>query len=176
MVIKGKRVRNIDKYLVGIKDGGSFYIGCSNITIHQPTLLKAGFSHSLEVGERLLPAPLFGSISLFNAEGLYIPMKDKPMETAYRQVEWWFKDWGKHWHSKIADVPYKRYPRRFMPPSSIELQISLDGKSTKFVSSDKLVYEKANHEKIKNTFNLFLEVFGEFEILTESLLQLPLNG
>ena len=170
MVINGKRIRKIQKYLIGIKEGDSFYVGCSDLAKHGNTLIKAGFTPALDVGDRLLPAPEFGPMSLFNAEGREIPLKDQSMETAYMQVDWEWKDWGGHWHSKICDRPYQRYPRLFIPPPSIELQISLDGNHNKFVSSDKLTYDEASREKIKHTLNLFFDIFGEFEIMTESLI------
>lgn len=170
MIIKKHRIGNIEKYLIGLKEGDSFYVGSMDLERHRPTLLKAGFSHALEVGERLLPAPLFGSTSIYNAEGLYVPQKDKPKETAYREHEWHLDDWGGYPHSGISEIPYKRYPRIFIPPPSIELQISLDGSSHKFISSDKLTFNKESYEKIKITINLFLELFGEFETFTESLI------
>lgn len=170
MVIKGKRIVNIERHLIGIREGDSFYIGCMDLERHRQALLKAGFSSVLEAGERLLPAPLFGDTSIYNAEGLYIPRKDMPKEIAYRQHEWHLKDWGGYSHSGISDIPYERYPQRFIPPPSIELQISLDESSRKFISSDKLTFSKESYEKIKITINLFLELFGEFEIFTESLI------
>ena len=170
MVINGKRVVNIDRYLIGIREGDKFYIGCKDLESHRRVLLEAGFSSSLEVGERLLPAPLFGNTSIYNAEGLYIPQRDMPKEIAYRENEWHLRDWGGYHHSGISEIPYERYPQHFIPPPSIELQIGLDGTSHKFISSDKLIFNKDSYDKIKVTMNLFLELFGQFEILTENLI------
>jgi hypothetical protein len=173
MIIKKRRIRNAIKYLLGIKKDEKFYLAISSPEHHVERLIKAGFTPSLVVGECILPASIFGPTSRFNAEGKEVPMRDKPMETLYRQTEWHWKDWGGHWHSKIVDVPYKRYPRKFVPPPGVELKI-MKYDTSKIIVSDLLINADVQMENIRHQMNLLLEITGEFEVLNENLL--PLIG
>ncbi|MDP2646512.1 MAG: hypothetical protein Q8P24_16355 [Desulfobacterales bacterium] len=170
MKISKTRVNNVSQYVSHVAAGKAFFVSFSGIDGHEKVLQRAGFTKELNAGEKVLPAPFFGPQSLFNAEGKEIPLKDQPMETAYRQVEWHLKDWGGYEHSGINNIAYQRYPRRVIPPPSIELQIRNNADGKKLCVSDKLWNEQSDHERIKHAINLFLEVFGEFEILDEDLL------
>lgn len=93
-----------------------------------------GFSSELKPGETVLPSPKMVPVSRRNAEGSYIIHKDQPMETAYRTVEWTWKQWAGRGEtvevSDFVDVPYKRYPRTFVPPYGI---IIIEGSVNYFV-------------------------------------------
>ncbi|NMB81566.1 MAG: hypothetical protein GYA14_07080 [Ignavibacteria bacterium] len=166
MIIKKKRIREIEAYLSFLKEGEKFYVGTKNYIQFQKKLVEIGFSKDVEIGETVLPSFLMGPISYFNSAGKYRKLKSKPMETAYRVGEWHWKDWGGHDHYKLVDIPYKRYPREFIKPPSIELQI----KSNDIIAScSPFIYVKEEYENIKHTINLFLEIFGECEILKDNL-------
>jgi len=173
MLIKKRRIRSVEKYLIGIKEGERFYLGITDLEKHKARLLKAGFSEALEIGECILPSAQFGPTSRFNAEGKEVPQRDQPMETLYRQTEWEWKDWGGHWHSKIVDVPYKRYPRKTIPPPAIELKI-IQHEQSKVIVSDLLLNKPSEYDRIRHQMNLILEIVGELEVLNENLL--PLVG
>ncbi|MGB5157273.1 hypothetical protein [Desulfobacterium sp. N47] len=123
MIITGKRKLKLDKYLSRLPKGTTVIPGFRFTDNSKNILLKIGFSDSFSEGETILPPSKFGPICLFNAEGKEIIHKDKPMETAYRQIEWTWKQWSGRYDtetmSKLVDVPYKRYPRSFIPPPSI---------------------------------------------------------
>lgn len=172
MLITKNRIRNIDRYLSSIKDNDIFVVGVSNISRFSNQLTTAGFTSTLEIGERILPSDSFGPITRFNAEGKYVPNKNLPKETAYQTRIWHWTEWHGNERvvkSKIVDVPYERYPRTFIPPVSIELVIGQDLNLNKLVVSDKLIKCKSECEKITHTVNLFLEIFGEAEILDKNL-------
>jgi hypothetical protein len=169
MVLKGRtKIRSLGRHLRGIEAGEAVVIGLTELDAHRDELTRAGFSDELVLGERVLPARL-GRVSRHNAEGTQKPDKTKPMETAYRQIEWEWKEWDGTWHSKIVDVPYERYPRIFIPPPAVELEVAEDPDGDKVIVVDPLDYTKTNEEALLHRINLFRELFGEASILTEQL-------
>lgn len=162
MIIEKTRIRSIGKHLNHIKEGEDFYISIDNIDQFSQKLLDIGFTKKLVIGEKILPKDI-GTITSYNAHGKYKKLKDKPMETAYRQAEWTWEDWHGNSYSKIVDIPYKRYPRKFLPPPSEELTIlEVDGKK-QLVSR---VFKRGEeNETTTHVINLFLEVFGRCIIL-----------
>lgn len=139
MLIRGRRIRELDRHLRGVAPGVPVVIGLSQPSRFSRRLIEIGFSPSLEAGERVLPATV-GPRTRYNAEGDYLVHKDQPMETAYRQVEWrWTEFRGRYdteEMSKIVDVPYQRYPRTFRPPPSVELTVALKSDNTKYIVAE----------------------------------------
>lgn len=148
-------------------------LGVSGVAEHRDTLVKAGFTSDLAVGESVLPAPVFGRTSRFNAEGREIKHKDRPMETAYRQAVWRWKEFrGRHdyeWQSKIVDVPYKRYPRTLVSPPSVELRLAVTANDESVVVGPSLVYAGQDDPTLEHIIKLFLEIFGECSVFAENL-------
>ena len=95
------------------------------------------------------------------------------METASWQQEWTWEEWnGPHsttTQSRIVDVPYKRYPRTFIPPPSVELTITKDVSGDKVVACDPVRYGDTEREQLLHRINLFREIFGECDLLTGDL-------
>ncbi len=168
MIIQKKHIRNISPHTRHIKDGSKIIVGLTDITRFSPALKRIGFSEPYEKGQAILPASV-GPISNYNAEGKEIVHRDQPMETAYAQLYWEWKEWDGTWHSKIADRPYQRYPRSFAEPPSIELSI-LEGQDAQLILTSP-VFQKAeeNKEILTHAVNLFLEIFGECQFFTEDL-------
>src|SRR5690349_10045553 len=127
MTIHKKRIRNVSPYLQFIKSGDKFSIGIKNTEKYRNRLTQAGFDTKLVSGDTILPSSSLGPVSLFNAEGKYLKRADLPMETAYSQRLWHWEEFHGPYEkvpkSKIVDVPYKRYPRDFVPPPSVQLHI-----------------------------------------------------
>jgi hypothetical protein len=173
MIITGKRKRKLDKRLGFLIEGKKVNIGVPVNEDNRQILKKIGFTELLNEGETVLPRPIFGSISRFNAEGKYLIHKDQPMETAYRQREWSWEQWAGYHEtetkSKIVDVPYKRYPRTFIPPPSVELSVVINRGNKKYIVAPEQILDLSNSEKPLHIINLFLEIFGYCEILTEDL-------
>lgn len=173
MHINRKRIINVEPYLKAFAENELVVVGLSDLARHEARISQMGIPQPYQNGQTILPASIFGPVSLFNAEGKQIARKDLPMETAYREVEWHWEQWnGKNStiaKSKIADVPYKRYPREFVAPPSIELSIQTNSSGQMFLLSPKLENNLSNFTTIKHIINLFLEIFGECELLTESI-------
>jgi hypothetical protein len=171
MIITKSRIRSIKANVGEVKLGDKFIIGLSDIGRYKNTLFKVGFTKNLEIGESVLPSPL-GPISGFNALGKNIIHMNKPMETAYTTVEWKWEQWAGRGQtetkSKLVDRPYKRYPRTFITPPSIELTISEDENGNKILTTPLFEY-KNNDEDLIHRINLFLELFHESELFHENL-------
>lgn len=173
MIIKKRRIRNLESNLGFVKKGTTVAVGIENPRRYQNILREIGFTQPLNVGDSLLPSASLGPISKFNAEGKYIVHKDRPMETAYRIVEWHWEEYDGPYNtverSRLVDVPYKRYPRTFVPPYSVEITVSKTSKGDLALVSPLIKYTENNKELLKHTLNLFLEIFGECQLFTEDL-------
>lgn len=172
MFIRKKRIRSLSSNVRGFQDGHEIYIALDDISSHRNPLVECGFTSFLEAGETVLPQPK-GTVSTFNAEGVYKPDKTKPKETAYRQAEWNWKEFRGRYdsieRSKIVDIPYKRYPRIYTPPPSVELTISTNSSGENLVCSPAFTFGQENEADIVHVINLFLELFGECRVLDSEL-------
>jgi len=173
MIIRGRRIRTLSRRLGSIADGANIIIGLPDLDRFCDQLAQFGFSPNPPDGETILPPGSFGPVSLYNAEGRDIVHRDQPMETAYRQSEWRWVEWHGPYdrveQSRIVDVPYERYPRTFDPPPSVEMTMSSDEGGRRLLVMPQTQYVEANHTRILHTVNLFLEIFGECNIMDENL-------
>lgn len=173
MIITGRRIRNVATYLGWIKRGTNVTVGIKEISRYSDIFTKIGFTQKLEIGEVVLSAPVFGPVSRFNADGKYEIHRDKPKETAYRVIEWHWKEWHGPYdrveQSKFVDVPYERYPRTFISPPSVELQVAASTKGEKIVVAPGMEFTKKNDSKLLHIINLFLEIFGECNVFAKGL-------
>lgn len=181
MLIRKTRIRNIDRYLKGVNDGDTVVVGLISPLSASDRLVEVGFTPDFEIGERVLPSAV-GSVSKYNAEGKYKVHRDKPMETAYRQIEWTWSEWHGPYEqierSEIKDYPYQRYPRTFLEPPSIELTIATDREGQPVLVTPPIEYTEDNREKLLHTVNLMLELFGECYVLDEdhqNILKAPMK-
>ncbi|WP_312671668.1 hypothetical protein [Pseudescherichia sp.] len=169
MLIQKKRVRNIDNYITPF-DGRSVFIAHPLPGQQKSELI--GFTSNQSLGEEVLPR-IVGAISRFNASGKSVPDKTVPKETAYRQVSWTWKKWaGKGQTEEVTEtreIEYQRYQRIFTPPPSIELKIVENLKGEKLVISPKLTLSDENKVLATHCINLFLEIFGQCEVVDEQL-------
>jgi len=167
MNIKKSRVRNINPYLRLIPENDSFYIGLSNLQEHQDRFIEIGFTEDLRVDEQILPKSV-GPVSEYNSEGKYNILKDQEKEEYFQTREWTWEDWGGNTHSKIVYIRRERYPREFVAPPSSELKVA-EKNGSKLIISESL-NKNDGGETIKHVINLFLEIFGECDILTNELI------
>lgn len=169
MIITKSRVQNIDKYLKGFNDNENLYVILNDINTHKNRLILMGFSSALPIGERVLPSS-FGAVSSYNANGKSEKLKDLPKETFYVEQSRYIKDWHGNYHSVSTSMRYKRFQIEFIDAPSQELIILENEDKEKIVSSDILTVTDDNKELIKHTINLFLELFGECNIVDDEFL------
>ncbi len=172
MYICKKRIRNIGRYVRNFRTGQQIILSIVVNQIEPGTLQKIGFSDKLEPGETVLPSPI-GPISDFNASGKDIVHKDQDMETVYSQIEWKWKQFRGRNNteevSKIVDRSYKRYPRTFIKPPSVELCLATDNNGNLLVISPAFEYKQENEQALLHVVNLFLEIFNICEIRNSNL-------
>ncbi|MDY7511501.1 hypothetical protein SPJ20_24430, partial [Ralstonia wenshanensis] len=128
-MIVDRRTRDINRYLSHLNQDETYYLGLRVRPEHAARVAALGFSSPLIPGERLLPPARAGAASRRNADGFDIVHRDRPKETAYRQISWTYSQWHGDRQvevTEVKDVPYTRYPRTKVPPYSIELVISTD--------------------------------------------------
>ena len=170
MIIQKKYIRSLKGNMGSTRFGSIVVVGLSIDTSDHRSLIAAGFSASLEVGESVLPS-ILGRVSKFNAEGTFKKRTDLPMETAYRQIEWSWIEWHGQRRVKrteIRDLPYERYQREFIPPPSLQISITADELGKLKVVSAPVRFTNDNEVTLLHTINLFLELFGRAEILDEN--------
>jgi hypothetical protein len=171
MIISKKRIRNLELYWHLIEDNSEFHIAVNELERYREKLIDIGFSQDLELGETILPK-VIGPVSRFNAEGRNEKQKHLPMETAYRQTMWkWKKFIGGgevEEEEGIKDVPYQRYPIKFIPPPSHELTIA-EVDNQKVIISSRILKSEENSINARDIFNLFFEIFGECMMLNNNL-------
>ncbi len=172
MKIHGKRVLNIGKYLHALSDNSMFRIICDATDAGDTALKKAGFSIPASHGDTILPRSV-GPVSGFNADGRWEILRDEPMESRYiRTVRWHWKQWcGRGEYEEMEDdrdIFRDCYPRDFIEPPSLELTyIEKDERRLIVAGPFKKATEK--HEEIKHAVNLFLELFGECDLVNLDL-------
>jgi len=173
MLIIGKRKIKLDKNLFIFPSGSKIILGLFVNEKLKNLLVEIGFTKDLNVGETVLPSAKFGPVCRYNAEGKIIIHKNKPMETAYRQAEWTWEQWagyrGTETKSKIVDVPYKRYPRTFIPPPCTELSIIQNQKGEKIIVAPEQEINFQSPGALLHVINVFLEIFGQCEVLSKNL-------
>lgn len=167
-MIRRSKIRSLNPYLKIMPESSDMYAGVINPP--EDLLRRMGFSAALTNGETILPRAIGAhkKIALYNAEGKNIVHRNQPMETAYRTVDWhWKERHGKYntiERSKFVDVPYKRYPRTYIEPPAVELTLYTDANGRRVVSSPKIVNWRANSVNTLHSINLILELFGECNI------------
>jgi hypothetical protein len=173
MIIRGRRVQSVNRHLSPVQPGETIVLGLTNPERYLERLVETGFTSDLEEGEKILPSASLGPVSHYNAEGKYIVHKNKPKETAYRQVLWTWEEWRGRYDteevSKIVDVPYERYPRTFVPPPGVELTVVQSIEMGKIIASPEIEFSEKTEDLIRHIINLFLELFRECSVLTEEL-------
>ena len=173
MIIVGSAIRELNRYLDSANYSRAFIFGVQLDSLSAPVLDRIGFAPEPSIGDSILPVRDLGPVSRYNADGKAVVHKDQPMETAYRQAEWHWKEWRGRYdteeRSQIVDVPYKRYPRTFVLPPSVEVTIGKTASGRLAMLSPRVVFNISSKNLALHIINLFLEIFGHCEIFTDSL-------
>lgn len=165
MKIIQTRIRFPENYLAGINNDEEFYIGLTGLQNFSSQLENIGFGRNISSGDQVLPS-IVGNITRLNANGSFKKNRDLPKETVFWERD--IKDW--HGYPHTVDIAYKRYPRETIYAPNIELLIQLDAANNLILTSPKMINNKQNLDLNKHVINMFLEIFGECEILKVNLL------
>lgn len=162
MKLEQKRIRNSKRLLKDINELDDFFLASELTPKVKATIQKIeGWVDWDHHPNAFFPSPLYGKMSVRNAEGEFIPDKTKPKEIAYRAQEWELRDWGGNFHSGLSHVPYQRYPRDFIPPVEFQLAIKKDHHDNTYAIIDH-TFSKAKEDERLIVFgaNLLLEMLG----------------
>ena len=102
-----------------------------------------------------------------NAEQFFTVNKNRPLED-YTQVVYWTRyEWaGRGELNPVTDFSYikkKRYHRDYFAPYSVYFTLIVDGENSRIISDD-ILFSEENHDKLFNTVNMLLGLFGECTI------------
>lgn len=173
MRITKRRIRKVNNYLSEFRAGDAVFVGIPVVDVAAGRLAQVGLPDPPSIGATVLPPSDLGPVSLFNAEGRYNIRRDQPMETACRQVEWHWTEWhgpDPVEQSDVVDVPYKRYPREFIPPPSIELCVRNSARGQLLITAGPFTYSPGDTALLTHVTNLILEAFGECEFYDANLM------
>lgn len=168
-----RKTRNITKYLKHLQPSELYMLGLAVHPGVEARLQNLGFELPLVAGQRVLAPARKGPASRRNAEGYDIVHRDRPKETAYRQVVWtWTQFAGRNAteeKSKVVDVPYQRYPRTHVLPYSVELEIKVRADGQAYVVAGPFINDESSVVMATNTANMMREALGGFEVLDKDL-------
>lgn len=157
--IKGKRIRkvNIPK---------EFDIS----TIQIGVLVSGNEAEKVclfEPGDVVLPRGSFGVQSRKNAYGYTYADKTKQKERRYVSTNWVYPFGNINASMVAADIYKTCYPKVVMPPCAIELKLYQDESRQKYVIAD--LTDEIREKYLKETINLFLEIYGVCYIFDEDI-------
>lgn len=163
--IKGASARGLSLLRPFLKDGDRYRLALSTAEIGDERLKSIGCPQPLKPGVSFLPSVL-GKYSTTNSRASEELDKTGDKETVYRMVYSSWNDWHGNPHSGIVARPYKRWPRIITPPPEELLHIQdVDGFS--HLCSSICTYTTKEEDRNTHVLNLFLELFGEFDLFDD---------
>lgn len=169
MFIKQSRICT-DKYFLSVPINTHIFIKVNDIT-RFPNQLKAfGFNETDDSGTCILPS-IFNRYAAKNAEPYYIINKKLPKENYTQTLYWTRQEWAgrgeKREVTEFVDITRKRYHRDYYDPFSVCFTY-IAGKEPCIVS-DSILNTSENIEKLMNTVNMLLGLFGECSVEYENM-------
>lgn len=168
MVIR-KSVRSLAQYTALLTKFQSCRLSVP-LPLDDDTLALLELDSQPELGDSFLPKSI-GKASEFNAHGRTVVRKDLPKITETRASWRRWEDWHGQEHSGIQTRSYEVYPRELVLPPS-EYLTALRTKKGLALCSRPITYENEPKDAVLHLVNLFLELFGKFEVFDESM-ELP---
>lgn len=161
MIIQGKSVRNVKKYLSEFNEGERFYIGIRNLNEYSKELSEHGIVGDLQEGESFIPRPN-KKITMYNANGKVVVNKsikeERTIERPYSIVDWHGTPHsGTCYHTRMC------YRRDVISPPEVELTYS-----SGLLLSPLLTNNNDSEDMIRHIINMYLEIFGACEVLSEN--------
>lgn len=159
---------NVNKYLEAFEDGQPFRL---IIEATPANLRRAGFADNAAPNATLLPN-IWGKTTRFNAEGKWLPDPKQPIEEdvieRYTKRSLFAGRGRREIVYDYYEFTYRRRPKYFVPPPSIELSLVQNGEDL-FICSPLLTKAAGNTVSNRHAFNLMLELFGTVEVVSQEL-------
>lgn len=147
--------------------GETFRIGLPyEDVIKNADFRKFGISGVFKENEVQTPIPA-GPRTRANLKGLYVRQQPEIKEETLRHIKYKKKNGTKVEFDRI----YNMYKKILLDRLNVSFKFMKDEDGTEFIVSDVLVFddEFANSKKNTHIINLFLEVFGNYEVIRENL-------
>ncbi|MEX0748867.1 MAG: hypothetical protein WD467_02790 [Candidatus Saccharimonadales bacterium] len=175
LIIKKRWIRSLNNNLPGDLRGGVVNIAVK-LESNENVAQKIGFGKNPKIGDTLTPKPV-GPATRFNAHGREKILRNREKEKLYRTQEWTREEWAGRGQTRtvtsLVDIPYYRYPREHIDGFDLELTIREFNGQKHIVLTEGIRWDDGSTEKLITAINIFLEVFGQAEILNESLEEIP---
>jgi len=156
-MVRQQRIRSIESHLWEIRQGERFYIIKKTTRDDENALQKYGLLNPSSV----VPRP-YKRATTNNAEGSWKIHRDLPKEPRWIEHEYHIVDWHGDDHYGTCYQQRMCFQRTRIPPTCYELIVT-DGR----IESPLLENVPEHSEKNTLIMNMFLEIFGECEVVTE---------
>ena len=168
MKINRKRICS-KKYISTFQENSKLSVIVPAEAITTKKLELFGFSETDEVGTSILPNA-YNSYAQKNAEQFFTINKDLPKERYTQTVYWTRKQWAGRGEveeiTEYTDLIKQRYHRDYHLPYSVEFTlIKCDDKYS--IISEPIKNIEDNTNKVINTINMVLGLFGECELISD---------
>ncbi|MCF2491694.1 hypothetical protein [Dyadobacter sp. CY347] len=147
--------------------GETFRIGLPyEDVVKNADLKKFGISDVFKENEAQTPIPA-GPRTKANLKGMYVRQQPEVKEETLRHIKYKKKNGTKVEFDRI----YNMYKKILLDRLNVSFKFMKDEDGIEFIVSDVLVFndEFANSKKNTHIINLFLEVFGNYEVIRENL-------
>lgn len=169
MIIKKKRI-NSEKYFATAVEDKPVFIKVDNVLRFADKLKIFGFDEKIKDGTCILPNT-FNRSAEKNAEAYCTINRKLPKEKYTQTIYWTRQEWAGYNETRevsdFVDIPRERYHRDWHLPYSV--YFTYVEAEEPYIISDEIIYNKSNVEKLMNTVNMVLGLFGECTIDGESL-------
>lgn len=159
MKVSRKFVRQPKSYLHAFSPGEKLYIAMQLTDDLAKKMIPYGI---VADGTRTIPVPIRAA-TMFNSDGRWILRKDLPKEVRIVEHEYHIVDWHGNDHYGICQQKRMCYQREFVPPTKLAFMVENGVIFSPCFSND-----ESNMSKIKTAMNIMLEIFGSFELWTDS--------
>ncbi len=167
MILKQHRIHSL-KCLDTLKNDAKLVLVVEDLFRFPKELKKFGFDINDTSGTKLLPS-VFNKYTKQNAEQYTTIDKTLPKEKYYQTVYWTRTEWAGRGETRevteFTDILRERYHRNLHPPYSVEFTL-IEKDNKRFIQSDIMQLCEENKDKIKNTINMLLGIFGECQIVS----------
>ena len=170
MLITKRKINSI-KFFNALENKENIKIG---VLATEEALIKMGIE-KYENGLSTLPSAAFGINCKRNAYGYSKADTTKPKQYRYIMTrEWSWEQWvsggGTETQTKFVDIYRMAYPRIEIPADEVELVLQESREKSRYFVANLVIkdFEKQTRV-IKQTINMFLEIFGYCQIFESGL-------
>lgn len=168
LIIKKKRILS-ETYLSAFQGNSNLSVIVPPEAITTEKLKLFGFSENDVVGTSILPNP-YNSYAKKNAEQFFTINKALPKETYTQTLYWTRTQWAGRGETEeiteFIDIPRQRYHRDYHLPYSVEFTLNKHNDKYSIIS-EPIKNISDNTNKILNTINMALGLFGECELVSD---------